>query len=153
MTPMDLRTRIISFLPLGDQTVASSRLRCFKLCAGLERNGFKSQIGFDEHSDILFLQKRTDDISIDAAHRCKERAGTLIFDIDDFPNCADYLRHAQYLISLADAVTTATPEQKAMASRIFKIASEKKVFCLPNPLDYDLLEPSKKLHEATKPLK
>jgi hypothetical protein len=142
-----------SFIPLGDENLASSRLRCYKLREGLERAGFNSIIGFDTSCDILIIQKNTGDIAIDAAFACKRKSRVLIFDIDDFFDCPEFLYKAQLLVSLADVVTTATPEQGILAGELFHGLSKDRIFCLPNPIDYNLLEPINKFHEMSQSLK
>ncbi|BEH10510.1 MULTISPECIES: hypothetical protein [Geobacter] len=149
----DLKTKKISFLPLGDGTIASSRLRCYKLQDGLERLGFISNIGFDEFTDVLFIQKRTDDAAIDAAYQCKQKSGVLIFDIDDFPDSPTFKQNSELLISLADVVTTATHEQKKIVGHTFTGVPTEKIFYLPNPIDYELEQPKSKFHEQRIPLK
>jgi len=153
MMPDDLRDLKFSFLPLGDENIASSRLRCYRIQDALERSGFTSRIGFDAFCDILLIQKKCDERAIDAAFACKRKSGILIFDIDDFPDIPGFLHKAQLLVSIADVVTTATPEQGTLAGKLFSGLSGDRIFCLPNPVDYNLAGPRKKLHEVCNPLK
>jgi hypothetical protein len=153
MADIDLNLLKISFLPLGDANIASSRLRCYKLKDGLEKKNILCQIGFDDSCDILFIQKKTDEIALESAALCRQKGKILIFDIDDFPECPIFRKNSQTLASQADAITTATPEQKKIACSIFKRIPESKVFCLPNPIDYDLVTPNKKIHDVSIPLK
>lgn len=149
-----LKSSSIRFLPLGDENTASSRLRCFKIREELARKGFDARIGVGSRSsDFLFIQKRGDDEAVDAARACKRSNGFVLFDIDDFPVCPDFRKRVSELISVADAVTTATPEQQELVRKIFSLPPEKKVFCLPNPADYELQEPERKLHHCSHPLK
>jgi len=154
MAKEELKQKCICFLPLGDENVASSRLRCFKIGEALSKRGFTTwTYPGNRSSDFLFIQKRTDDNAFDAARACKRAGGFVVFDTDDFPSCPEFRKRAGELISLADAVTTATPEQQELARGIFSLPTDKKVFCLPNPADYELLEPSLKLHHSSYPLK
>lgn len=154
--PMDasfLKATRICFLPLGDRNIASSRLRCYALQERLQRDGIHCQIGFNGKCDILYIQKKTDDTTINTAYLCKKRSKILIFDIDDFPESPIFRKNSELLASLADVVTTATPEQKSFLCKIFPWVNPAKVFCLPNPIDYGLTEPVKKRHTANKRLK
>lgn len=140
-------------MPLGDENIASSRLRCYAVQKKLERDGFSSRVGFDSECDILFIQKKADDAAIDAAYLCKKKSKTLIYDIDDFPDSPVFRKNSRLLVSLADAVTVATPEQKSFLLKTCNGLDPAKVFVLRNTIDYGLLDPVKKLHKSDGKLK
>lgn len=141
------------FLPLGDQSIASSRLRCFSIHNALIKAGFSSKIGFSEKCKILIIQKRTDTLALKAAIKCQKDGGILIFDIDDFPESEKFRKKAQLLASLATAITCATPEQKKIAEYLFVDVEKSRIFCFPNPVDYELERPINREHSNVGPLK
>ncbi len=119
----------------------------------LAEEGLDCQIGFDKTCDVLYIQKNVSDAAIDAAYFCKKKAKTLIFDIDDFPDSKIFLKRSNFLISLADVVTTATPEQKKILGRIYSEVDLDRVIPFPNPIDYDITQPIRKIHKPKGRLK
>lgn len=143
----------VAFLPLGDKTIASSRLRCHVIQAALNRMGHYACIGCDESASVLCIQKRTDSKAIKTAHHWKQKGGTLLFDIDDFPENSSFRRGVRKLIKLADAVTTATPEQSELIQKMFPCVPPQRIYCFPNPVDYSPVAPTRKRHGHSVPLK
>lgn len=153
MESAEVESLTFCFLPVGNEEIASSRLRCYRLSEGLQRRGVRCMLGYQENCNILVIQKKTDAVALAAAFDCKRKDRTLIFDIDDFYDDRSFQKSVQTIISLADVVTTATLEQKELVSRFFSCVPHSKVFSLPNPVDYGLTQPKQRVHLSTRTLK
>jgi|SRR6185369_16331210 len=115
---------MIYFLPLGNNDVASSRLRVYLVASYLN-----AQVGVPEHyeqGDVLIIQKVHDPAEL---HKARIQGAKIIFDIDDY---YWYRSAYEHMIEMADVVTTDTETKKAELVHI-----NKNVVVIPDALDWD----------------
>lgn len=118
----------IYFLPIGDETTASSRLRVYNIVPHIKN----SQIGVPQKykkGDTLVIQKTP---AYNELERAKKAGAKVIYDIDDY-----YWDNPQFLkmIDNADEITVDTELKKEMILK--KWNNGKRVTVIPDSLDWD----------------
>jgi hypothetical protein len=119
---------MIYFLPIGDERIASSRLRVYQIQPFLE----DSNIGVPDKykkGDVLIIQKIP---AIEELQKAKSKGVKVIYDIDDY-----YWDNPQFMkmIDEADLITTDTEKKKEML--LTKWNNGKEMVVIPDSLDWD----------------
>ncbi len=126
----------ISFLPAGDENIASSRIHVYSLHKALRKNGVDSCIGFSDDADVLFVQKKVTSDILTCIYKIKARGKIVIYDIDELGNALDYWIKPKYqkkVFELADIITTDTIERREYIIRKWP---HDRVEILPACIDY-----------------
>lgn len=77
---------VFCWLPYGDEKLASSRLRVYRIHRELLRRGISSTIGFTSSANVAIIQKRIDRSAFIFALKAKIKGMTLVYDLDDLQN-------------------------------------------------------------------
>lgn len=131
----------LSFIPAGNEQVASSRIRVYCILNALRRRQVRVAVGFDESADALIVQKRVTAEILEAVRECKKQRKLVIYDCDDIGSALEAwapsrLRRA--MIRSADLVTTNSPGFRAALLTRY---SARKVTIIPDAIDYYLKVP------------
>ncbi len=127
------------WLPLGDENLASSRLRCFVLNRELNKMGISSKIGLFGFASIYVIQKRLDFKALFFVFMARLIGGKIILDIDDvLLNNIDWKNRVRYFAKVVDAITTATEEQMKIVKNCLYTKDLENIsyFVFENPIDY-----------------
>jgi len=128
----------IAFLPAGDITTASTRIRVLSLMPELTRRGVATRLGYSDNADVLVVQKRLSDEIIASASECRKRGRVVVYDCDDWEDALHYSAsdaHVRQIVSLANVVTTNT---EALAEAIVQKWKPEAVAIVPDCVDYFL---------------
>lgn len=126
----------VSFLPLGNENAASSRIRVFTLHKALVDSGITSFVGYNSEADVVFIQKKVDKEIFSLALKAKSEGKIIIYDVDDFGDALDYCcspRYFKKIIKLVDIITT---DNQQRLKYIVDKYNKNNVVILPNSVDY-----------------
>ncbi len=132
----------IAFLPGGPIDFASSRLRCYGLAQELSRIGYATQIGIapGDAVDVLFVQKRIDEIILAAAKTVKNAGGLVIYDIDDYGDALAWFNVSEEVhsafISQCDVICVDTDVRREVFAADPVYAGIPHKWIVPDPIDY-----------------
>ncbi len=124
-----------AFLPADDENTASSRMRVYTVQRALDRMGVPAVVGYSRRADVLFVQKKVTRQTLRLARFAKARGAVVLYDVDDLGESLWYWAPEELfaaMLELADAVTTATPEQGEHVRRM----GARTIEVLPCPADY-----------------
>lgn len=127
------------WLPLGDENLASSRLRCYVLNRELGKANVSSKLGFIDIATVYVIQKRLDLKAVLFIFFARLCGGKVILDIDDvLLDNIDWQRRVRYFGCAVDAITTATAEQMLIVKNCLSSNELNRVsfFVFENPIDY-----------------
>jgi hypothetical protein len=126
----------IAFLPAGDVTVASSRLRVHVIARALRSAGIPVSLDYAPGADVLIVQKRLDDERMDLVRRARSEGSLVVYDVDDLGEALWYWTAPQLfeqMMAHADLVLTATDRQREQLTHFGRAAP---TATLPCPIDY-----------------
>ncbi len=132
---------LISFLPAGDDRVASSRIRVHSVVEALRRQGAGATTHYDAGADALVIQKRVTPERIAVARSARRSGQLLIYDCDDYGAALSLWakeKDIRLMFELADVVTTNTPE---FASLYRDAYGARRIELVPDVVDYYLPSP------------
>jgi hypothetical protein len=131
----------IRWLPVGDMTLASSRLRCFSQDIHLREIGIDSSCKNILSGDILILQKRMDFYAFILIIIYSARRKRVVLDIDDVDYLSKHWRNRLTIISkFVGGISVATNKQLCLVKKTigYNIKDNIKIFDIENPIDYFL---------------
>lgn len=131
----------ISFLPAGDHTTASSRIRIYSVQAALAARGVECRNQYWPDADVLLAQKRVTREILAQALAFKAKGGRVVYDCDDLGRALhDWAPAALFkqMLALADVVTTNSTMFQNILLSDFGV---KRVAIVPDVVDYYLTAP------------
>jgi len=131
----------ISFLPAGDHTTASTRIRVISLHNALCKLGASSHIGWVPNSDVLIVQKRVNPEILNIAENFRRQGRLVLYDCDDLGSAlTDWTPQplVQAMVKIANTVTTNT---EAFRTALIETMGARRVDIIPDIVDYFLQEP------------
>lgn len=137
------RTRIAFWPHTANPDVASTRIRCLQVVAGLPGSAFEAQL-FDANSespDVLVLAKRYDEISLAHAVALRERSGTrLVLDLCDnhfyyHAAAAQWVERARRLRMAANAVDHVVVASDGLGEVVRSNSDAGAVTTIPDAID------------------
>jgi hypothetical protein len=126
----------IAFLPAGDVTVASSRLRVHAIARELRSAGVPVSLDYAPRTDVLIVQKRLDEERLNLVRRARSEGSFIVYDVDDLGDALFYWTTPQLfeqMMADADLVLTATEKQREQLAHLGRSAA---TATLPCPIDY-----------------
>jgi hypothetical protein len=129
------------WLPVGDENLASSRLRCYYLHNEFLKLGILSYKGNFKIVNTYIIQKRFDIKALFIIALAKIFNAKVILDIDDVkPEDKDWERRILLFGNLVDAITTATDNQLIFVKKCLTEIQKNitTFYCFENPIDYNI---------------
>jgi hypothetical protein len=101
----------IAIFPGGDEDRASSRIRAFTLAKALCAAGHDARLGDAKGAEVLLIQKRASDRTIQSASAARRAGALIVYDADDLGTALWWFiapRTLYRLLPLVDVITTDT---------------------------------------------
>jgi len=127
----------ISFLPAGDASTASSRIRVYAMVEALRAAGVDASAQYQPDADYFVFQKKVDPALLALARSLVAVGKIVIYDIDDLPPAQDYWAAPPLLaqmLALATLVTTDTQGHVDLLRRDFVVPAP--IVLIPDCIDY-----------------
>jgi glycosyltransferase involved in cell wall biosynthesis len=143
----------LSFIPAGNEQVASSRIRVYCILDALHRRHVRFVIGYDSSADALIVQKRLTAEVLEAVRECKRRRKLVIYDCDDIGpilNAWAPQKLRREMIRSAELVTTNSAGFRAALLGRYRA---RKVELIPDAIDYFLKAPFRPTISTVSPLR
>jgi hypothetical protein len=127
---------MISLLPAGDESTASSRLRVYTFARELAHRGIAHAIGPRADATIVIVQKRVTEEILHYVESAKDRGAKIIYDVDDLGDVLWWWAPKELflrILNISDALVTATDEQAASLMDKYRVS---KPYVIASPIDY-----------------
>lgn len=129
------------WLPYGDERLASSRLRVYRIHRELLRRGISSTLGFSSSANVAVIQKRIDGAAFLFALKAKLNRALVVYDLDDLENEAgEWRERTKLFLDISDVVVVASEgiREYLLDHGICNPVCSAKIAVIDNAIDYDL---------------
>jgi hypothetical protein len=143
----------LSFIPAGNDQVASSRIRVYCLLNALRRRKVGVSTRYDRSADVLIVQKRVTGEILEAVREFKRLRKPVIYDCDDIGPVLEAWAPAKLrreMIRSADLVTT---NSAGFRNALLGRYRARKVAIIPDAIDYYLKKPIRRTIRPSSPLR